>query len=106
MEQITLRLETRLLAELERDARDANRTRSEHIRHLLETRREHDRLQEEHVREIDELEQTIARLRNEKRVLTDAYQINDETQEIVRYRKERESAGVVGRAKLWLFGPD
>lgn len=68
--------------------------------------RECEALQHAHDRELEQLEQTIDRLRNEKRVLTDAYQINDDTQEIVRYRKEREKAGLVGRAKLWLFGRD
>lgn len=65
---------------------------------------EYDAIQHVHAREIAALEQTIERLRNEKRVLTDAYQLNEETTALVKRRKDKEDASIVERVKWWAFG--
>lgn len=63
MEQITLRLPVRLLAELEREARNRDRTRSEHIRDVLASRRNTRELEEQlaqRERRIEYLESQLA----------------------------------------------
>lgn len=63
MEQITLRLPVRLLAELEREAREHDRTRSEHIRVVLASRRDTRELEEQlaqRERRIEYLERQLA----------------------------------------------
>jgi len=109
MKQITVRIPTRVLAEIERDARDAGTSRSEHIRDVLESRRDApaDAPNPERVRDLEQqlakCQRDLERVRNEKKVLVDAYQTAEQTQELVEYVEEQQ-AGVVGRAKRWLFG--
>jgi len=54
--------------------------------------------------EIAELEQAIEACRNQNKVLTDAYQLNAETQELVKARKAKADASLVERARWWVFG--
>lgn len=109
MEQITIRLPVRLLAELEREARESNRSRSEHIRDVLESRTEHDRDAPDHERvrdleaEIADLERTIEAQRNQMQVLTEAYQAASGSANLVP-AEENDEASVIQRTKWWLFG--
>ena len=121
MKQITLRLDVRTLAELEREARDSGRTRSEHIRDVLEARGEHG----EHADRVGELEEErddlrdrladrdrdVERLQNEKRLIL---QEREEKAELVEYVEEERSAeqrwrraGIGTKLKWRVFGmPD
>jgi len=115
MKQITLRLPIRTLAELEREARDAGRSRSEHIRDVLESRRDtpEDAPDPERVRELEQqlaarerdLDAAEARQDELRTMLKAANRRNDETQALVRYVEERKK-GRLTRAKEWLFGRD
>ena len=62
MQNVTIRLPTRLLAELEREADQQGVSRSEYIRDTLATRHEHERTQREYDRLRAEYEQEIAAL--------------------------------------------
>ena len=64
MEQITLRLPTRQLAELEREADERGVSRSEHVRDVLESRADVTELRERldrRERRIDDLEEQLRR---------------------------------------------
>lgn len=64
MEQVTLRVPVRLLAELEREADEKGVSRSEHVRNVLERREETAELRERlerRERRIDELEEQLRR---------------------------------------------
>ena len=56
--------------------------------------------------ECEELRTDCERLRNEKQTIVETMQDRAETQELVKYVEAREDAGVVTRAKWWLFGRD
>jgi uncharacterized membrane protein len=114
MEQITLRIPVRTLAELEREARDHGRSRSEHIRDVIESRRDmpRDAPDPERVRELEtridelrgDLQHERARADELQGMLKAAHRRNDEVEALVAYVEDRK--GVVGRAKRWLFGED
>lgn len=113
MEQITLRLSQETIDDVEDEAEEADVTRSEHLRDVIESRHEHaedvERLQEE----VDELRTEVERLRNEKRALVDDRQ---ERQELVAFaeqerdlrqlEREKQAAPIWTRAKWWAFGRD
>ena len=115
MQNVTVRLHTRTIAELEREARDRGVSRSEHIRNTLETRDEHERLQREHERvraayekEIAELHDRIEYLENRERVILDE---REEKQELVRYVEDERTAaerwrhaGLLTKAKWAVTG--
>jgi chromosome segregation ATPase len=114
MEQITLRLPVRTLAELEREAAAHGRSRSEHIREVIESRQDAPRDAPDPER-VDELETRIDDLRGDLRheraradelqgMLKAANRRTDEVEAVVEYVEEQK--GVVGRAKAWLFGED
>jgi DNA repair exonuclease SbcCD ATPase subunit len=71
MQQITLRVGVRTLAELEREARDLGRTRSEHIRDVLESRHEHEQ-------NTDELHGRVAELESERDDLRDRVEARED----------------------------
>lgn len=124
MQNVTVRLPLRLLAELEREADQHGVSRSEYIRDTLATRDEHERTQREcdrlraeyereiaalkqtHEEEIAALEQQVADERNRadelREMLKAANRRNEETEALVAYVEAQQ--GVVGRAKTWLFG--
>jgi metal-responsive CopG/Arc/MetJ family transcriptional regulator len=112
MEQITLRLPVRTLAELEREAAKHGRSRSEHIRDVLESRQDApaDAPNPERVRELEtriddlrgDLQHERARADELQGMLKAAHRRNDEVEAVVEYVEGRK--GVVGRAKAWLFG--
>jgi chromosome segregation ATPase len=114
MEQITLRLPVRTLAELEREARDHGRSRSEHIRDVIESRQDTppDAPDPERVRELEtridelrgDLQHERARADELQGMLQAATRRNRETEALVEYVESKP--GVVGRAKRWLFGRD
>jgi TolA-binding protein len=110
MEQITLRIPVRTLAELEREAAEHDRTRSEHIRDVLASRHDtpRDAPTPERVRDLEQqladCQRDLERVQNEKEVLIDAYQSQEQTEALVEYVEERESAGALQRAKWWVFG--
>jgi len=119
MRQITVRLPEELLAAVEADAEAEGQTRSERTRAVLEARHEAGTVPVEDLQGIaralrereDELadcRRTVERLRNEKRTIIEQ---REENQELVEYAKEQKSlqrrrheAGVLTRAKWWLFG--
>jgi len=106
MQNVTVRLPARLIAELEREARNRGVSRSEHIRNTLQSRHDHaaaDRVRALE-RQLADCQRDRERLQNEKQVLVDAYQINEETTAIVKRRKDRQDASLVERAKVWVFG--
>lgn len=112
MEQITLRLPVRTLAELEREAAEHGRSRSEHIREVIESRQDtpRDAPDPERVRELEtridelrgDLQHERARADELQGMLQAATRRNRETEALVEYVEEQP--GVVGRAKRWLFG--
>lgn len=104
MENVTVRVHVRTLAEIEREAADAGQSRSEYIRECLRNRHADDRLRAEYEHTLAERERTIERLRNEKQVLVDQFQREEQTEALVRYVEEKKDAGIVQRAKWWLFG--
>jgi len=106
MENVTVRVHVRTLAEIEREAADAGKSRSEYIRECLRNRHADDRLRAEYERTLAERERTIERLRNEKQVLVDQFQREEQTEALVRYVEEKKDAGIVQRTKWWLFGRD
>jgi len=117
MEQITLRIPSDTLEEAEAEAEEQGVSRAEILRGAIESRDE----SREEVRElrdrVDELEQKAERLEREKRLILED---REEKQELVAFaeaerdvverreqrERERESAGVVTRAKWWLVGRD
>jgi metal-responsive CopG/Arc/MetJ family transcriptional regulator len=114
MQQITVRLPVRTLAELDRAADDRGISRSEYIRDVLASHGDMHRESPPPER-IDELETRIDDLRGDLRheraradelqaMLKAAHRRNDEVEAVVEYVEQRE--GVVGRAKAWLFGED
>jgi hypothetical protein len=106
MEQTTLRLPADLLEDLDEEAEEHGVSRSEYVRDILASRHEHERLRTE-----------VERLRNEKRTVLEQ---REEHQELVAFarterelverreqrEREREAAGVMTRAKWWVFGRD
>lgn len=69
MEQITVRIPTDTLADLEAEAADADKSRSEHIRDVLESRNEHAETVDRLRAEVDDLRTDVERLENEKRLI-------------------------------------
>lgn len=124
MQNVTVRLPVRLLAELEREAAQQGVSRSEYIRETLATRDEHaatqrerDRLraeyerqiaalEREHEREIAELEADLEHARARQDELREmakaANRRNDEVQAVVEY-VEAQQRGPLGRLKDWLY---
>lgn len=122
MDQITLRLDEELLEAVEDEADEHGRSRSEHIRAILDERhdaetvdvaslqvaaREHCALQ----RELDECRRDRERLRNEKRNIINQREEHGELVEFVEQektlqerREERASSNVLRRFKWWLTG--
>ena len=113
MEQITLRLREETIEDVEVEAEEADTSRSEYLRDLIESRNEHDeevaRLQEE----VDDLRTEVERLRSEKRQLIED---REERQELVKFaeqerdlremEQEKQAAPVWKRAKWWVVGRD
>lgn len=112
MKQITLRLPLRLLAELEREARAAGVSRSEHMRDVLASRRDTPRdapdleREAELTQRITELEQQLEAKENQMQVLAEAYQDQKQTVNELKVYQEREDRGAIGRLKYVLFGRD
>lgn len=122
MEQITLRVPANTLESLDNEATEHDRTRSEHIRQVIESRNEVDKLRTEHEQEVSELRQRIDDLENEveqrearvddlRRQLQAANAKDERVQELVRYVEEERKAerqwreaGLMKRMKWRLFG--
>ena len=110
MEQITLRIPVRTLAEIERDARDAGRSRSEHMRDILESHEDtpRDAPDPERVQELEaeiaaleqDLEHARARQDELREMLKAANRRREETQALVEY-VEQQDRSVVERLKSW-----
>lgn len=101
MDQITLRLREDTIDALDDEAEDAGVSRSEYIRDVIESRHDTGELRDE----IENLETTIQRLENEKRALIEDRQYTQELEVYVEKEQAWRNAGLVGRAKWWLFGP-
>lgn len=120
MKNITVRLDEDMIAELEAEADEHGKTRSEHIRDTLATHHEHGVEHGEYEDQIAELEEQIAeleteneRLRNEKRLIleqreehTELVRFAEEQRELDQRRRTREDAPAWTRAKWWLLGRD
>ena len=133
MEQITLRLDEELLATLEAEAEEQGRSRSEHIRTILQDRHEWGRVDVDDfqavARELRKREQDLADERDRRehveaarddlrRQLSAVNSREDDVGELVEYvererslmeRREareraREEASVFRRFKWWLVG--
>lgn len=122
MEQITLRVPENTLESLEGEADEHGRSRSEHIREVLESRNEVDELRAEHEREVAdlrdkiedlerELEQRDARLDDLRRQLQAANAKDERVQELATYVEEERrveqrwrQAGLGTKLKWRLFG--
>jgi septal ring factor EnvC (AmiA/AmiB activator) len=89
MEQITVRIPADTLADLEAEAAEHDRTRSEHIRHIIDSRHEDadelDRLRED----LADAERDVERLRSEKRLILED---REEKQELVEYVESERTA--------------
>lgn len=122
MEQITVRIPADVLDELEAEADEHDRSRSEHVRDVIDSRNDPDadveRLREriaelEATRDelqdaVDDLERDAERLQNEKRLILED---REEKQELVRYveaeRTEQQrwrQAGLTTRLKWRITG--
>jgi predicted DNA-binding protein len=122
MEQITLRLPSELLEEVEEEASEHDTSRSEYLRDVIESRHEPDedaqrtreeaeRLREESERlrsELDHLETQLERLRSEKQMILKQ---REENTELVKWADEQRSlqerrlrASAWDRLKWSLFG--
>lgn len=113
MKQITARIPEDLYDEIEDEAEDTGKNKSDIIRSLLEDGRRVDELQEQ----IDELETERDRLQRELQAVNSRV---DEHQELVEYveterqlqeferksKMEKEQAGLAKRAKWFVFGRD
>lgn len=110
MEQITLRLRSETIKEVDAEAEEADVSRAEVLRDAVESRNEHEEEVERLREEVDELRTEVERLRNEKRALIDDREERTELVEYVEQEKtlqeERLEASAVERAKWWLFGRD
>ena len=122
MEQITVRIPSDTLDDLEAEASEHDRSRSEHVRNVIDSRNDPDadveRLREqvaelEATRDelqetIDDLETDVDRLQNEKRLILED---REEKQDLVRYVEEERNeqqrwrqAGLATRLKWRLTG--
>lgn len=86
MEQITLRISENTLESLEGEADEHGRSRSEHIRDVLESRHEIDELRSEHERVASELREEIADL---ERQLDNRNDVVDSLRERLENREQR-----------------
>lgn len=111
MQNVTLRVPEDLVESLEEEADEYDRSRSEHIRTILQSRHEADELRSE----IEVIREERDRLSNEcedlRRQLAAANQRIDASNELVRavqrnqtLDERRARAGVLRRAKWWLLG--
>lgn len=91
MRQITVRLPADLLAEIDAEADDHGRDRSEHIRNVLRSRGDDDDLQTE----VERLRTEVERLRSEKRLILEQ---REEKRELANYV---ESEQTYRQAPLW-----
>lgn len=108
MKNITVRLDEEMIEELEQEADEHGRTRSEHIRTTLATRHEHNEHADEQKRRIEDLERENERLRNEKRLIVEQREEHTELVNAVKEErslaKRKANASVLTRAKWWLVG--
>lgn len=107
MQKVTVTLEREHVRELEaRQRLGQAASRSAALRGVLteadELRAECERLRTE----CAECERRCERLQNEKQVLIEQLQRQHDTAALVEYVDEQKQAGVVERAKWWLFGRD
>ena len=103
METLTLKVEVRTKAELEREAADQGVNRSAYVRGLIEARHEVDDLREQ----VREQETTINRLDNQLKAANS--RIDDANDAIAYVDDERRyrRAGLLTRFKWWVSGmPD
>lgn len=108
MQQITLRLPEDVLEDVEAEAEEAGRTRSEYLREVIRTRNEHTEEAEQLREQVDELQTEVERLQNEKRTILEQ---REEKQELAQYvERERtineqwRQAGIITRTKWKLLG--
>ena len=96
MEAITIRLEETTLESIEEEASEYDRTRSEHIREVIQSRHDHDRIRDEYEEHLTEYEEQIEELERENDRLKDEYQERIEERreeherEIERLKREQE----------------
>ena len=113
MRNITIRLDEGMISELESEADELDKARSEHIRDILATRNEHGVKQDEYEDRIEDLGREITRLQNEKRTLirdreerTELVEYVEQQRNLDQYRAKRErmvdQAGMLTRWK-WKF---
>lgn len=95
MEQITVRLSSELLEEIEAEANEHDVSRSEYVRDTLESRNEHGELQTE-----------VERLRREKRQILEQREEKNELANYVEEEQQWRSAPLWKRAKWWVAGKD
>jgi predicted nuclease with TOPRIM domain len=86
MEQITLRISENTLESLEGEADEHGRSRSEHIRDVLEKRHEVEELRSEHAETVTELREEIADL---ERQLDNRNDVVDSLRERLENREQR-----------------
>lgn len=113
VKNITIRLDEGMISELESEADEYDKTRSEHIRDILAIRNEHGVKQDEYEDRIEDLGREITRLQNEKRTLirdreerTELVEYVEQQRNLDQYRAKRErmvdQAGMLTRWK-WKF---
>lgn len=113
MRNITVRLAEELIEELEAEADEHGKTRSEHIRDTLVTRHEHNREHAEYEQQLAEYEQWVEelemeneRLRNEKRLIIEQREEHTELREYVEEERSWREAGLFTRMRWWVLGKD
>jgi predicted DNA-binding protein len=107
MEQITLRIPTDTLEEVDAEADEEGKTRSEYLRDVIDSRHEHERLQ-------TEVEQLRTEVERKERRVEAVLEQREEHTELVRAVEREQSlqerkakAGIVTRVKWWATGmPD
>lgn len=113
MDQITVRLPTAVIEELDREAdeRDEYDSRADVIRARCAAGSEGDQEADKLRDEVERLRTEVERLRRERRQLLDVREENtelvafaNEHRSLVEYERERRKRGVFTRFRYWLTG--
>jgi chromosome segregation ATPase len=107
MEQITLRIPSDTLEEVESEADEEGKTRSEYLRDVIDSRHEHEELRTEVERlrtEVERKERRVEAVLEQREEHTDLVRAVEREQSL---QERKAKAGVVTRLKWWATGmPD
>jgi transketolase len=115
MEPITLRIESDTLEEIDDEAEQSDQTRAEYLREVIGNRHRHEQIQAEHEeilrdyeQKVDELETELDRVHNEKRLILEQREENEQLVNYVEAEKtlqeRKASANMFTRLKWKVTG--